>query len=65
MTDVKNSIRANRGTELECLGWAQEAVLRMLRNILDPAVAEKPEDLIVYGEIGKAARYWDAFPAIE
>ncbi|MGE1104263.1 urocanate hydratase, partial [Peribacillus simplex] len=56
MTDVKKSIRAGRGTELECLGWEQEAVLRMLRNNLDPEVAEKPEDLIVYGGIGKAAR---------
>ncbi|MCY8205632.1 urocanate hydratase [Bacillus sp. N12A5] len=65
MTDVKKSIRANRGTELECLGWEQEAVLRMLRNNLDPEVAEKPEDLIVYGGIGKAARDWDAFHAIE
>lgn len=65
MTDVKKSIRAGRGTELECLGWEQEAVLRMLRNNLDPEVAEKPEDLIVYGGIGKAARNWDAFHAIE
>lgn len=53
MTDVKKSIRANRGTELECLGWEQEAVLRMLRNNLDPEVAEKPEDLIVYGGLAK------------
>lgn len=65
MTEVKKSIRASRGTELECLGWEQEAVLRMLRNNLDPEVAEKPEDLIVYGGIGKAARNWDAFHAIE
>ena len=55
MTDVKKSI-APRGTELECLGWEQEAVLRMLRNNLDPEVAEKPEDLIVYGGIGNRTK---------
>ncbi|MCI4170727.1 urocanate hydratase, partial [Bacillus spizizenii] len=49
----------------ECLGWEQEAVLRMLRKKLYPEVAEKPEDLIVYCGIGKAARDWDAFHAIE
>ncbi|MGO4888969.1 urocanate hydratase [Anaerobacillus sp. MEB173] len=65
MTEVKKRIiRANRGVELECKGWEQEAVLRMLHNNLDPEVAEKPEDLIVYGGIGKAARNWEAFDAI-
>lgn len=58
-------IRANRGTELECKGWIQEAALRMLRNNLDPEVAEHPEELIVYGGRGKAARNWEAFDAIE
>ncbi|MGD6815999.1 urocanate hydratase [Metabacillus sp. 113a] len=57
-------IRAKRGRELECKGWEQEAVLRMLCNNLDPEVAEKPEELIVYGGIGKAARNWKAFDAI-
>lgn len=60
-----NTIKANHGTEKECLGWEQEAALRMLRNNLDPEVAEKPEELVVYGGIGKAARNWEAFHAIE
>lgn len=50
---------------IECKGWEQEAVLRMLYNNLDPEVAERPEDLVVYGGIGKAARNWEAFEAIE
>src|SRR5213082_2175640 len=50
---------------LECKGWHQEAALRMLRNNLDPAVAERPQDLIVYGGSGKAARNWDCYRAIE
>src|SRR5262245_3167621 len=49
----------------ECKGWHQEAALRMLRNNLDPAVAERPQDLIVYGGTGKAARDWDCYRAIE
>ena len=49
-------IKAKKGLEIECKGWEQEAVLRMLYNNLDPEVAEKPEDLVVYGGIGKAAR---------
>ena len=49
---------------IECKGWEQ-AVLRMLYNNLDPEVAERPEDLVVYGGIGKAARNWEAFEAIE
>jgi urocanate hydratase len=64
MNTPKDVIRANRGTTLECKGWEQEAALRMLRNNLDPEVAEKPEDLVVYGGIGKAARNWEAFDAI-
>lgn len=53
-----------RGTELHTKGWIQEAALRMLNNNLNPEVAEKPEELIVYGGIGKAARNWDAYEAI-
>ena len=57
-------IRAPRGTELSCRGWAQEAALRMLMNNLDPEVAERPQDLVVYGGTGKAARDWASFDAI-
>jgi len=57
-------IRAPRGTVLSCKGWAQEAALRMLMNNLDPDVAERPGDLIVYGGTGKAARNWECFDAI-
>lgn len=57
-------IRAPRGTELSCKGWQQEAAMRMLMNNLDPEVAERPEDLIVYGGAGKAARNWECFDAI-
>ncbi|MCX7951467.1 MAG: urocanate hydratase, partial [Clostridiales bacterium] len=57
-------IRAPRGNTLNCKGWQQEAVLRMLMNNLDPEVAERPEDLIVYGGRGKAARNWESFDAI-
>ena len=66
MTDVKKAptIRAPRGTDLTCKGWHQEAALRMLMNNLDPEVAERPEDLVVYGGTGKAARSWPAFWAI-
>jgi urocanate hydratase len=63
MIDKKN-IRAARGTEMSCKGWVQEAALRMLYNNLDPDVAERPEDLIVYGGRGKAARNWDSFELI-
>jgi len=62
--ETKRSVRAPRGTELSCKGWQQEAALRMLMNNLDPEVAEKPDDLIVYGGSGKAARSWEAFDAI-
>jgi len=57
-------VRADRGTTLSCKGWQQEAALRMLMNNLDPEVAEKPEELIVYGGRGKAARNWQCFYAI-
>jgi urocanate hydratase len=58
------TIRAPRGSTLSCKGWQQEAALRMLMNNLDPDVAERPEDLVVYGGTGKAARNWEAFDAI-
>ncbi|MHC9538810.1 MAG: urocanate hydratase [Vulcanimicrobiota bacterium] len=61
---VNREIRAPRGSSLSCKGWPQEAALRMLMNNLDPDVAEKPHDLIVYGGTGKAARNWDCFDAI-
>jgi urocanate hydratase len=57
-------IRAPRGTAISCKGWQQEAALRMLMNNLDPEVAEKPEELIVYGGTGRAARDWPSFHAI-
>jgi urocanate hydratase len=57
-------IRAPRGSAITCLGWPQEAAMRMLMNNLDPEVAERPEDLVVYGGTGKAARSWEAFDAI-
>src|SRR5216110_1669917 len=58
------SIRAPRGTTLSCKGWHQEAALRCLMNNLDREVAEKPDELIVYGGTGKAARNWNSFDAI-
>jgi urocanate hydratase len=57
-------VRAPRGTDLSCRGWPQEAAMRMLMNNLDPEVAEHPDQLIVYGGSGRAARSWDAFDAI-
>lgn len=63
-TETKRILHAARGSELSCKGWVQEAALRMLMNNLDPAVAERPEDLIVYGGLGKAARNWEAFDKI-
>ncbi len=57
-------VRAPRGLERTCKGWVQEAALRMLMNNLDPEVAERPEDLVVYGGTGKAARSWEAFDVI-
>lgn len=61
---MKRVIRSPRGKEITCKGWIQEAALRMLCNNLDPEVAERPEDLVVYGGIGKAARNWQAFDVI-
>src|SRR3979490_2946587 len=57
-------IRAPRGAELSCLAWPQEAAFRMIQNNLDPEVAEKPDELIVYGGTGRAARSWPAFDRI-
>src|SRR6478735_6517320 len=64
MSISSRTIRAPRGTALSCKGWPQEAALRMLMNNLDPDVAERPDDLVVYGGSGKAARNWEAFDAI-
>jgi len=64
MATAIRTIRAPRGTSLTCKGWPQEAALRMLMNNLDPDVAERPDDLVVYGGSGKAARNWAAFDAI-
>jgi urocanate hydratase len=61
---TRESVRAPRGTSLSCRGWQQEAALRMLMNNLDPEVAERPEELVVYGGTGKAARNWECFEAI-
>ncbi len=63
-TSGPRPVRAPRGTELSCRGWQQEAALRMLMNNLDPEVAERPDDLVVYGGTGRAARSWEAFDAI-
>src|ERR1700756_2238675 len=67
-TEIKQSayspIRAPRGTALSCKGWQQEAAMRMLMNNLDAEVAERPEDLVVYGGTGKAARNWDSYHAM-
>src|SRR5436305_1049711 len=60
----RGPFRAARGTVISCKGWQQEAALRMLMNNLDPEVAEKPEELVVYGGTGKAARNWECFHAI-
>src|SRR3977135_4382909 len=58
------TVRAPRGTTISCRSWQQEAALRMLMNNLDPEVAERPEELVVYGGIGKAARNWECFDQI-
>src|SRR5258707_9689990 len=60
----KRIIRAPRGSELTCKGWHQEAAMRMLMNNLDPDVAENPDQLVVYGGTGRAARSWEAFEVI-
>ncbi|MBI4544821.1 MAG: urocanate hydratase [Gemmatimonadetes bacterium] len=66
MAEIQRSrvVRAPRGAERSCQGWAQEAALRMLMNNLDPEVAERPEELVVYGGTGRAARSWEAFEAM-
>ena len=64
MTTATRIIRAPRGTTLTCKGWPQEAALRMLMNNLDPDVAERPDELVVYGGSGKAARNWPSYDAI-
>lgn len=64
MTQGSRMVRAARGNQLQCRGWQQEAALRMLMNNLDPEVAERPEDLVVYGGNGRAARNWECFDAI-
>src|SRR5438309_8439681 len=64
MSIATRIIRAPRGTSISCKGWPQEAAMRMLMNNLDPDVAERPDELIVYGGSGKAARNWEAFDAI-
>jgi urocanate hydratase len=66
MTTIEQArtVRAPRGSQISCVGWPQEAALRMLMNNLDPEVAERPQDLVVYGGSGRAARSWSAFDAI-
>ncbi|HMI44830.1 MAG TPA: urocanate hydratase [Gemmatimonadaceae bacterium] len=61
---VRDPIHAPRGAKISCKGWQQEAALRMLMNNLDPEVAERPQDLVVYGGTGKAARNWECYDAI-
>ena len=63
-TKVRDPIHAPRGSKISCKGWQQEAALRMLMNNLDPEVAERPQDLVVYGGTGKAARNWECYDAI-
>jgi len=62
--ETKKIMKAPHGNELSCKGWIQEAAMRMLMNNLDPEVAENPDELIVYGGKGKAARNWESFNAI-
>ncbi len=64
MAVTSRRVRAPRGTDLSCLAWPQEAAFRMIQNNLDPEVAEKPDELIVYGGTGRAARSWQAFDRI-
>lgn len=63
-TGKSRVLKSPTGSKLNCKGWVQEAAYRMLHNNLDPEVAERPEDLIVYGGLGKAARNWPAFDDI-
>jgi hypothetical protein len=62
--DPSRTIRAPRGAQLTCKSWLSEAAYRMIQNNLDPEVAERPEDLVVYGGIGRAARDWACYDAI-
>ena len=62
--DGARPVRAHRGTELHAKGWPQEAALRMLQNNLDPEVAEHPDELVVYGGTGRAARDWRSFDRV-
>ena len=64
MTALARPVKAPTGTTLSCRNWLIEAAYRMIQNNLDPIVAERPDDLVVYGGIGKAARNWDCFDAI-
>ena len=64
LTQSPVSIRAPRGNSITCKGWQQEAAMRMLMNNLDPDVAERPQDLVVYGGTGRAARNWESYHAI-
>ncbi|MBZ0100035.1 MAG: urocanate hydratase, partial [Taibaiella sp.] len=65
MSEVKHRvIKAPTGNQLNCKNWISEAAYRMIQNNLDPEVAERPEDLVVYGGIGKAARNWESFDKI-
>src|SRR5258705_11643452 len=64
MSTLSRHVSAPRGAVITCKGWPQEAALRMLMNNLDPEGAERPEDLVVYGGTGKAARNWEAFERI-
>src|SRR5512145_2172873 len=64
MNLLSRHVSAPRGATITCKGWPQEAALRMLMNNLDPEVAERPDDLVVYGGTGRAARSWEAFDAI-
>src|SRR5436190_10093809 len=64
MAIAARKVRAPRGTQLSCRAWPQEAAFRMIQNNLDPEVAEKPDELIVYGGTGRAARSWEAFDRI-
>jgi urocanate hydratase len=61
---MSREVRAPRGSSISCRAWPQEAAMRLLMNNLDPEVAERPEDLVVYGGTGRAARSWEAFDAI-
>src|SRR5829696_6610372 len=64
IVETNRIIRAPRGAALTCKNWPTEAAFRMIQNNLDPEVAERPEDLVVYGGIGKAARNWQSFDKI-